>query len=59
MDSDEIGGKNKSFKQIKNIENFFVVADDIEIGFQNKIPLCIWIFLLKQQSNNQKLLKTC
>ena len=45
MDSDEIGGKNKSFKQIKNIENFFVVADDIEIGFQNKIPLWLFGFL--------------
>ena len=41
----EIGGKNKSFKQIKNIENFFVVADDIEIGFQNKIPLWLFGFL--------------
>jgi len=28
----EIGGENKSFKQIKDIENSFVVADDIEIG---------------------------
>ena len=38
----EIGGKNKSFKQIKDIENSFVVADDIEVGFENKIPL--WLF---------------
>jgi hypothetical protein len=38
----EIGGKNKSFKQIKDIENSFVVADDIEIGFGAKIPL--WLF---------------
>ena len=38
----EIGGKNKSFEQIKDIENSFVVADDIEIGNGNKIPL--WIF---------------
>ena len=38
----EIGGKNKSFKQIKNIENSFVASDDIEIGFGNKIPL--WLF---------------
>jgi len=41
----EIGGKNKSFKQIKDIENSFVVADDIEIGFGNKIPLWIFGFL--------------
>lgn len=38
----EIGGKNKSFSQIKGKEDSFVAADDIEIGFGNKIP--IWIF---------------
>jgi len=41
----EIGGKNKSFKQIKDIENSFVVADDIEVGFGNKIPLWLFGFL--------------
>lgn len=41
----EIGGKNKGFSQIKNIENSFVVCDDIEIGFANKIPLWIFGFL--------------
>jgi len=41
----EIGGKNKSFKQIKDIENSFVIADDIEVGFGNKIPLWIFGFL--------------
>jgi len=41
----EIGGKNKSFKQIKSIENSFVVADDIEVGFGNKIPLWLFGFL--------------
>ena len=41
----EICGKNKSFEQIKNIENSFVVADDIEIGFKNKIPLWLFGFL--------------
>ncbi len=41
----EIGGKNKSFKQIKDIENSFVVADDIEIGFGNKVPLWLFGFL--------------
>jgi len=38
----EVGGKNKSFKQIKDVENSFVVADDMEVGFGNKIPL--WLF---------------
>jgi len=41
----EIGGKNKSFKQIKDLENSFVVADDIEVGFGNKIPLWLFGFL--------------
>ena len=41
----EIGGKNKSFKQIKDISNSFVVADEIEIGFGNKIPLWLFGFL--------------
>ena len=41
----EIGGKNKSFKQIKDLEDSFVVADDIEIGFGNKIPLWLFGFL--------------
>ncbi|MBU1667148.1 AAA family ATPase [bacterium] len=38
----EVGGKNKGFKQIKDIPDSFVVADDIEIGFGAKIPL--WMF---------------
>ena len=38
----EIGGKGKSFRQISGLENAFVVADDIEIGFKNKLPL--WLF---------------
>jgi predicted AAA+ superfamily ATPase len=41
----EIGGKNKSFKQIKDVPNSFVVADDIEIGFGAKIPLLLFGFL--------------
>jgi predicted AAA+ superfamily ATPase len=38
----EVGGKNKRFEQIKGIENSYVVADGIEVGFNNKIPL--WLF---------------
>jgi len=41
----EIGGKNKSFRQIKDIPNSFIVSDDIEIGFGNKIPLWLFGFL--------------
>jgi predicted AAA+ superfamily ATPase len=38
----EVGGKNKSFEQIKELENAYIAADDIEVGFGNKIPL--WLF---------------
>jgi len=38
----EIGGKDKSKKQITGIENAYIVSDEIEYGYQNKIP--IWLF---------------
>ena len=38
----EVGGKNKGFSQIKNVENSFVVSDKIDIGHGDKIPL--WLF---------------
>ena len=41
----EIGGKNKTKKQIAHVENAFVVNDGIEIGFQNSIPLWLFGFL--------------
>jgi len=41
----EVGGKNKSFNQIKDIDDGFVVADDIEVGFGSKIPLWLFGFL--------------
>ncbi len=41
----EIGGKNKSFRQIVDVPNSFVVADDIEVGFGNKVPLWLFGFL--------------
>ena len=41
----EIGGKNKSFKQIQDVKESFVVADEIEVGFKNKIPLWLFGFL--------------
>jgi predicted AAA+ superfamily ATPase len=41
----EIGGKNKDFKQIKDMPNSYIAADDIEIGFGNKIPLWLFGFL--------------
>ncbi|MCC8114217.1 MAG: AAA family ATPase [Bacteroidales bacterium] len=41
----EVGGKGKGFAQIRNIPDSFVVADDIEFGFGNKIPLWLFGFL--------------
>ena len=41
----EIGGKDKSNKQIAGIENSYIAADDIEYGFGNKIPLWMFGFL--------------
>ena len=41
----EIGGKNKTKYQIKDISNSYLVLDDIEIGFENKIPLYLFGFL--------------
>ena len=38
----EVGGRTKGYKQIANIPDSFIVADGIDIGFENKIPL--WLF---------------
>jgi Predicted ATPase (AAA+ superfamily) len=35
----EVGGKNKGQKQIKDVENGYIVKDDIESGYLNVIPL--------------------
>ncbi|PHQ66073.1 MAG: AAA family ATPase [Sulfurimonas sp.] len=41
----EIGGKDKNFKQLKDVKEGYVVADNIEIGVDNKIPLWLFGFL--------------
>ena len=41
----EIGGKNKSSKQIDGHPDAYVVADDIETGYNHKIPLWLFGFL--------------
>lgn len=38
----EIGGKKKRYKQIADLPDSYVIADDTETGFGNKIP--IWLF---------------
>lgn len=38
----EVGGKNKTKKQIKDISEAYLAKDGIEIGFSNVIP--VWLF---------------
>lgn len=38
----EVGGKNKSAKQVRDEASYLIAADGIEIGFGAKIPL--WLF---------------
>jgi hypothetical protein len=38
----EVGGKNKTFEQIKDLPDSYLAVDDIEIGHKNHIPL--WMF---------------
>lgn len=41
----EVGGKNKTKKQIKEVENSFIAADNLEYGNTNVIPLWMFGFL--------------
>jgi predicted AAA+ superfamily ATPase len=41
----EIGGKNKKRKQIQDIPNSYILADDIEFGTDRRIPLWLLGFL--------------
>ena len=41
----EVGGQEKGFQQIKDMANSYVVADELEVGNGNKIPLYIFGFL--------------
>lgn len=41
----EIGGRDKSLKQITGLKDAYVVADDMEYGFAHKIPLWLFGFL--------------
>lgn len=41
----EIGGRNKTKKQIKTLNNSFIISSDIEIGATNQIPLWLFGFL--------------
>ena len=41
----EVGGKNKTSSQIRNLENAYLALDDIENGVHNQIPLWMFGFL--------------
>lgn len=41
----EVGGKGKGFSQIADKPNSFVIADDIETGIGNRIPMWLLGFL--------------
>lgn len=41
----EVGGKKKGDEQIKNLPNAYVLKDDTEIGYENRIPLWLMGFL--------------
>lgn len=41
----EVGGQNKTAKQIEHLSQAYLAADDIEIGTQQKIPLWLFGFL--------------
>ncbi|MDE5821286.1 MAG: AAA family ATPase [Paramuribaculum sp.] len=41
----EIGGKSKQFNQIADVDDSFVIADDTETGFGNKIPMWLLGFI--------------
>lgn len=38
----EIGGRKKTFEQIADLPDSYIAADDLEVGYNNKIPL--WLF---------------
>ncbi|MFP4094434.1 MAG: ATP-binding protein [Cyclobacteriaceae bacterium] len=38
----EVGGKNKGQDQIRGLENAYLVLDDIEVGYENRVPLYLF-----------------
>ena len=41
----EVGGKNKKSNPEKTPENYIIAADDLEIGYAQRVPLWLWGFL--------------
>jgi predicted AAA+ superfamily ATPase len=38
----EVGGRKKTFEQIKDLPDSYLAVDDLEVGIRNRIP--IWLF---------------
>ena len=38
----EVGGRRKSFAQIKDVSDSYLAVDDLEVGYGNRVPL--WMF---------------
>lgn len=41
----EVGGKNKKRTQIRNVQNSYIIADNIEYGTERRIPIWLLGFL--------------
>jgi len=41
----EVGGKNKTRKQIRHVPDAYIAADNLEYGYDRKIPLWLFGFL--------------
>ena len=41
----EVGGEDKDFKQIKDVPNSYVLADNLETAIGNKLPIWVIGFL--------------
>ncbi|MEW6565388.1 MAG: hypothetical protein ACOZCE_02125 [Spirochaetota bacterium] len=41
----EVGGKHKTRKQIQHIQDAYIASDNLEYGYDKKIPLWLFGFL--------------
>lgn len=41
----EVGGKNKTRKQIQKVSDGYIASDNLEYGYERKIPLWLFGFL--------------
>lgn len=46
----EVGEKNKDYSQIADMPNSFIIADNIETGYDNKIPIWLLDFFVLRLS---------